>query len=208
MAIAAAAALGEGELDYDFVAETVRTRGALLRYAQRLTATESARDDLVQDTLLRAWAARDRFAAGTSFRAWLFRIARNTFLSGIRRRRWQVDLPEEVLIQLMSEPASQEAGLHMRDLDRVVASLPPAQAEALIAVGSDDAGVDVVAERLGIPAGTLRSRTHRARQAVLERLDHAKPPPALPATAAPPLRDTHASGVYAAWKASGSRMIG
>lgn len=197
---------------YDFMVELGNVRVPLLRYARRLTGNDAAGDDLVQDTLLRAWSARDRFAAGTNFKAWLFRIARNSFLSGRRRLKLHVDIADETVAHLLTAPASQEAGLHFQDLRRAVATLPSAQAEALLAVSGGGAGYEEVAETLGIPTGTLRSRVHRARMAVLDLID---PPAGATQSAAAPDRpaaaaanDTTRTGVYAAWKASGSRMIG
>lgn len=208
-----AEAIERSGTSYDFVAELGNVRAPLRRYSRRLTGDNAAGDDLVQDTLLRAWSARDRFAAGTNFKAWLFRIARNSFLSGRRRHNVYASLPEEAVERLLTAPASQETGLHFEDLHRAVATLPAALAEALLAVSGEAAGYDEVAAALGIPTGTLRSRVRRARAAVMDLMDH---PPAREAAAegqrtAPVIRatgDAAKTRRYAAWKASGSRMIG
>jgi RNA polymerase sigma-70 factor (ECF subfamily) len=209
----AASNRGDAGLGYDFVVEVRHVRGALLRYAHRLTGSEAARDDLVQDTLLRAWAARHRFTAGTSFKAWLFRIARNSFLSGLRHQNRQVDLSDDAIGDMLTVPASQESELHLQDFQAAVAKLPPPQAEALLAVGGAQDRYEAVAQRLGIPEGTLRSRVYRARQAVADLMDR---PSAWDVSTPAPANDVDgdvlAAGkhrpAYAAWKASGSRMIG
>jgi RNA polymerase sigma-70 factor (ECF subfamily) len=210
---------GDGALSYDFTSELKQARDPLSRYAHRLTGNEAARDDLVQDTLLRAWAARHRFTAGTSFRAWLFRIARNSFLSGRRRGRREVDLSDDEVGRRLTVPPLQEVGLHLADVERAIARLPTAQADAVIAVNGALTGYDEIATGLGIPTGTLRSRVHRGRRTIALAIDR----PAIPFRVEPddpagrvrpdaPDVDTHSSGsrpdIYAAWKASGSRMIG
>ncbi|UAK23108.1 RNA polymerase sigma factor [Sphingomonas nostoxanthinifaciens] len=199
-------------LAYDFTTEVQGARDALLRYAYRLTGSEAARDDLVQDTLLRAWTARDRFAAGTNYKAWLFRIARNIFLSGIRRHKRQVDMSDDDLGRLLTAPASQETGLHFADLKAAIAKLPVAQAEALAAVDGGTSQYEDIAAGMGIPAGTLRSRVYRGRQMLAELMDDSaawktiEPEPANDADAFS--SDSAKRRIYAAWKASGSRMIG
>lgn len=204
---------GGADLAYDFAGEIRGARGPLLRYAQRLTGSEAARDDLFQDTLLRAWVARDRFIAGTNYKAWLFRIARNVFLSGLRRRKRQLDLSDDDIGRLLTAPASQETELHLGDLQRAMAKLPAEQAEALAAIDGAQEQYTEIAANLGIPPGTLRSRVYRGRQKLAALMNDpvawtGVEPEAANDTDATDPSDHAPRDAYAAWKASGSRMIG
>lgn len=199
---------------FDFVREVEAVEGPLRRYARKLTQDDAACDDLIQDTLLRAWAAKDRFAAGTNFKAWLFRIARNHFLSGRRQSKRQVYLDAETISRLLTTPPTQERAMHLRDMDRALDKLSPGQATAFRMV-QDGCDPEVAARQIGIPIGALRSRMSRARKAVQAFFDQPvdaerrltwfttgeleKPP-------APPKPETR--DVYKKWKASGCRTIG
>ncbi len=176
---------------------------ALRRYARHLTRDQGDGDDLVQETMTRAWAARTRFQPGTNFRAWLFRILRNLFLSDRRRNvrnvSWNPDLDDDRL----TTPADQESGVMLADLDAALGSITPGQAEALMLVAHEGLSYEEAASRLGVPMGTVRSRVFRARVAVVELLT---------GTAAPAESDSAtpaaSSERYLAWKQAGTRMIG
>ncbi|USU06008.1 sigma-70 family RNA polymerase sigma factor [Sphingomonadaceae bacterium OTU29LAMAA1] len=176
---------------------------ALRRYARHLTRDQGDGDDLVQETMTRAWAARTRFQPGTNFRAWLFRILRNLFLSDRRRNvrnvSWNPDLDDDRL----TTPADQESGVMLADLDTALGSITPGQAEALMLVAHEGLSYEEAASRLGVPMGTVRSRVFRARVAVVELLT---------GTAAPAESDSAtpaaSSERYLAWKQAGTRMIG
>jgi RNA polymerase sigma-70 factor (ECF subfamily) len=90
----------------------------------------------VQETLMRAWAARDRYTAGTSMRAWTFTILRNNYLTEMRRNRFRGDYDETVAERLLVTPAGQEAPLHLADLHRALLTLAPERREALLLVGA------------------------------------------------------------------------
>ena len=214
---AALRALGEavvpatyGPLDAAYAAMMLEERPALLRYARKLTNEASAAEDLVQDALLRAWAARTRFQPGTNFRAWLFRIARNAFLSGLRRTRRHVGWNPEAHDRLMISAPMQDDAVYQADFEKALQLLPVEQAEAFLSVTRDDTPYAVAAERLGIERGTLSSRVARARSTLRMRCldddlaesggDTAFAPGERPVA---PRRDR-----YAQWKASGCRMIG
>jgi len=188
-----------------FVAALDNVLPALRRYARHLSRDQGDGDDLVQETMTRAWAARTRFQPGTNFRAWLFRILRNLFLSDRRRGHrsvsWNPDIDDDRLVT----PADQESGVMLADLDAALGHITPGQAEALVLVAQEGLSYEEAAERLGVPMGTVRSRVYRARVAVVGMLGGSPPPSPLPEV--PPLPAAASEG-YLAWKSAGSRMIG
>jgi len=126
-------------------------------------------DDLVQEAVAKALAARHSFTPGTNFGGWIYRILRNEFLSGVRRARPTVDvadLPEGVL----SRRPEQEDRLIARRLVDELAVLPPHQREALVLVAIDGLGYDEVGRRMNVPVGTAKSWVFRARRALQVRL--------------------------------------
>ena len=138
----------------------------LHRYALRLTRDEHAAQDLVQETLVKAWSSRDRYTAGTNLRAWLNTILRNTFLNDVRKRRWEAEDADGVLTAGLSQPASQEHTVALSELLAAMMSLPPWQRAALTLVGAQGLSIAEAAERLGCANGTVKSRVSRARTAL------------------------------------------
>jgi RNA polymerase sigma-70 factor (ECF subfamily) len=138
----------------------------LRAFARSLTRNYDQADDIVQDTMLKAWAARDRFQAGTSFRAWTFTILRNVFISGRRRARFQGDWDELLASKLLSAPAGQEHRLHLTDLVRALERISPTQREALMLTTVGDLSHEEAAEIMGVATGTIKSRVSRAREAL------------------------------------------
>lgn len=135
----------------------------LRRYARGLTADRDRADDLVQDTLERAWTSGAPWQRRGEIRAWLFGIMHNRFVDLLRAQRARPedaagdDLPESV------ERASQADRLELRDLDRLLQRLPPEQREVLLLVAVESLSYREVAAALGVPMGTVMSRLSRAR---------------------------------------------
>lgn len=194
---------------------------ALRGYARRLTRDRTDSEDLVQETLLRAWAARDQFIANTNFRAWLFRIEYNCFISSLRKMRRWVQLDPVAVEWRLPSPAMQEEGLMMRDFDIALASLPEQQSDTFALINDQGLSYEDAAEQLGVAVGTVKSRVRRARSTLTRYLAGdssgpsiarsgpseiagGKPYESHPVAVSVPSR----SGVYAAWKASGQRRIG
>jgi RNA polymerase sigma-70 factor (ECF subfamily) len=134
----------------------------LRRYARALAGDRSAADDLVQDTLERAWAKFHLYRSGTDLRAWLFAVMHNVHINRVRAQRpadaITDDLPE------MAQRAVQGDALLVRDMDRALARLPQEQREVLLLVALEDLSYDATARALGIPIGTVMSRLSRARE--------------------------------------------
>jgi RNA polymerase sigma-70 factor (ECF subfamily) len=134
----------------------------LRRYARALVGDREAADDLVQDTLERAWIKFHLYRAGSDLRAWMFTIMHNVHVNRIRAQRptdtLTDDIPETV------QHAAQGDTLMVRDLERALASLPEGQREVLLLVALEDMSYEESARTLGIPVGTVMSRLSRARE--------------------------------------------
>jgi RNA polymerase sigma-70 factor (ECF subfamily) len=120
----------------------------------------------VQETLLKAWAARKRFQAGTNMRAWTFIILRNLYLSQMRRARFKGEWDDLVADRILAAPASQERHVELGDMQRALMHLPQPQREALILVGAGGFAYEEAAEICQVAVGTIKSRVARGRVAL------------------------------------------
>ncbi|MFY4260846.1 RNA polymerase sigma factor [Achromobacter xylosoxidans] len=136
---------------------------SLRRYARGLTGDPHRADDLVQDTLERAWSRYSRWQRRGELRAWMFGIMHNHFIDGVRATHRQAeqgagDLPD------VPVRATQTDHLEVRDLDRCLQGLPAEQREVLLLVCVEDLSYQETAQVLGVPIGTVMSRLSRARE--------------------------------------------
>ena len=158
----------------DFEQEALPHKTSLYNFALKLTGHPDDADDLVQETLLKAWAARDRFIAGTSMRAWTFVILRNTFFSSMRRKKFTANYDELVAERILSAPAPQQEPLHLADLQRGLMELSDDQREAIILVGAGGYSYEEAAEIANCAVGTMKSRVSRARKSLEEILEEGR----------------------------------
>ena len=133
----------------------------LRRYARALVGDRATADDLVQDTLERAWAKLHLYRRGTDLRAWLFTVMHNVHVNRVRASR-ATDTLEDEMPELAQRPAQGDA-LLVRDLDRAIGRLPADQRSVLLLVTLEEMSYEEVARTLGIPIGTVMSRLSRAR---------------------------------------------
>jgi RNA polymerase sigma-70 factor (ECF subfamily) len=134
----------------------------LRRYARALVGDRATADDLVQDTLERAWAKLHLYRRGTDLRAWLFTVMHNVHVNRVRAAR-PTDLLEDEMPEL-AQRASQGDALLVRDLDRAIARLPVDQRSVLLLVTLEEMSYEEVGLALGVPIGTVMSRLSRARE--------------------------------------------
>jgi RNA polymerase sigma-70 factor (ECF subfamily) len=160
----------QGLSDAAFKAQLAATIAPLRIYARSISGNADMADDLVQETLLKAWAARARFQAGTNMRAWTYVILRNHYFSQVRRARFTGDWDEFSADLLLAEPANQEAHVALSDVQRGLLQLPAAQREALILVGAGGIAYEEVAAICGCAVGTIKSRVARGRAALADML--------------------------------------
>lgn len=138
----------------------------LRAFGRSLSGNRDTADDLVQETLLKAWAARQRFQAGTNMRAWTFIILRNLYLSQMRRARFKGEWDDLAADRLLAAPASQDKHVELADMQRALMHLPQPQREALILVGAGGFAYEEAAEICGVAVGTIKSRVARGRVAL------------------------------------------
>jgi RNA polymerase sigma-70 factor (ECF subfamily) len=144
---------------------------SLRAFAISLTGNLDRADDLVQETLLRAWANIDRFERGTNLEAWLFTILRNLFHSEYRKRRREVEDADGAFAAKLRTQPDQQDHLDYEDFLTALAKLPPDQREALLLVGAQGMSYEEAAEVCNVPVGTIKSRVNRARSKLAELLD-------------------------------------
>lgn len=159
---------------------------ALNGIALRLTRRPDEAEDLVQETLLRAYRFFDRYEPGTNIKAWLFKIMRNLFINRYRRRQREAETVDyggaeaslETLLQRQApkEPAAGTpegvllSGAVDEEIERALAGLPDEYRVVLILSAMEDLSYKEIAGALDIPIGTVMSRLHRARRQMQSKL--------------------------------------
>ena len=138
----------------------------LRAFGRSLSGNRDLADDLVQETMLKARAARKRFQAGTNMRAWTFIILRNLFLSQMRRARFKGEWDDVTAAKILAAPASQDKHIELGDMQRALLHLPQPQREALILVGAGGFAYEEAAQICGCAVGTIKSRVARGRVAL------------------------------------------
>lgn len=155
--------------------EVVGLMPALRAFAWSLSHNGSDADDLVQDTLIKAWTNKDKFEPGTNLRAWLFTILRNTYYTNVLRRRREVrDETGEYANGLRAAP-TQDWSIAMHALQEALQQLPDEHREALILVGAAGLSYEEAAEICGCALGTIKSRVNRARARLLKIMEAEEP---------------------------------
>jgi RNA polymerase sigma-70 factor (ECF subfamily) len=142
----------------------------LRAFAVSLCGDIERADDLVQESLLKAWDHLESFQEGTNLRAWLFTILRNTYFSECRRRRREVEDRDGTKAAELAVHPGQQGHLDMQDFRRALNLLPPDQREALILVGAAGFSYEEAAAISGCAVGTIKSRVNRARSKLTELL--------------------------------------
>lgn len=150
---------------------------SLYNFARWLVHNQSDAEDLVQETFRKALISFASFQPGTNFRAWMFRILKNTFLSSCSK------LERRMTVAMNSEPDGHELAvetetpetilierLNRQLVQRAIDELPPSYREALLLCEVEGMSYQEIAEILSIPRGTVMSRLARARKAVRESL--------------------------------------
>lgn len=148
---------------------------SLRAFAWSLCRNSSDADDLVQDTLIKAWSNRDKFEPGTNLRAWLFTILRNTYYTAVVRRRREVADEDGKHAAALSEEPTQDWSVAMHGLQAALQKLPDEHREALILVGAAGLTYEEAAEICGCALGTIKSRVNRARARLLKLMDAEAP---------------------------------
>lgn len=147
----------------------------LRAFAISLCGDRQLADDLVQETLVKAWAHLDSFEDGTNLKGWLFTILRNTYFSERRKRRNEVrDEDGKLAGRLVSSP-EQDGHIDLRDLAAAMARLAPEQREALVLIGAEGLSYAEAAKICNCRTGTIKSRVNRARCRLAQLLGRGAP---------------------------------
>lgn len=144
---------------------------SLRAFAVSLSGQLDRADDLVQETLVKAWRNLGSFTEGTNMRAWLFTILRNVYISDIRRRRREVQDSEGAFAEGVGVAPQQNGHMDLVDFKKALADLPDEQREALVLIGAAEFSYEEAAEISGCAVGTVKSRVNRARNALARRLN-------------------------------------
>ena len=148
---------------------------SLFNFANWLVHNKSNAEDLVQETYLKALRSFASFQPGTNFRAWIFRILKNTFLSSCstlgRRRTVEIESEDEIPMPPATSPTPESQLIERSQEDavrRAIEQLPVTFREVLLLCDVEDVSYREISEILSIPIGTVMSRLARARKAVRE----------------------------------------
>jgi RNA polymerase sigma-70 factor (ECF subfamily) len=139
----------------------------LRRYARALARDVATADDLVQDCLARALGKLHLWQKGTDLRAWLFTILHNQYVNQVRRAvREGAAVGLSDTEPMLTRAPHQGKSLELRDLERAIAKLPEEQRSVILLVGLEGMRYEEVADVLGVPVGTVRSRLSRGRESL------------------------------------------
>lgn len=141
---------------------------AMRAFAISLTRNGAIADDMVQDTLVKAWTNIEKFEDGTNMRAWLFTILRNTYYSSRRKANREVADVDGVFTESLAEKPAHDGHMQMTDFRNALGKLKDEQREALLLVGASGFSYEEAAEMCGVAVGTIKSRTNRARARLAE----------------------------------------
>ena len=175
----AAARADDSRADGPFKAGLIELIPFLRAFARSLCGNPEMADDLAQETLVKAWQAREMFAPGTNLKAWLFTILRNQFYSD-RRRAWrQAPWDQDAAERIPGSAGEQTWAAELSDTARALTSLSDEQREALILVGAGGFSYEDAAAICHCAVGTVKSRVARARKTLIAILEGEDPlPPA------------------------------
>ncbi|TPV97982.1 MAG: ECF RNA polymerase sigma factor EcfG [Beijerinckiaceae bacterium] len=161
---------GEGAASLQITADLLAVIPNLRAFAVSLCGNLDRADDLVQETLVKAWSNIGTFVEGTNLRAWLFTILRNIYYSEYRKRRREVADPEGAFAAKLATAPAQSGHMDLLDFRAALQQLPSDQREALILIGASGLSYEEAAGVCGCAIGTMKSRVNRARSRLAEML--------------------------------------
>ena len=141
------------------------------KYLRRLAGTEEAAEEVAQDAWLRILRGIDRLRDGRKLRPWLFGIARRALMDRLREQYALPTLTEVEMADIPAEPANADLEDELRTMERHLGELPAVEREVLTLFYLRELSLNDVAEVLGVPVGTVKSRLFRARQLLRRAID-------------------------------------
>ena len=151
-----------------FKADLLAAIPSLRAFAVSLSQNADKADDLVQETLVKAWDKHESFQMGTNLKAWLFTILRNEFYSQMRKRGREVQDTDGAMTARLAVHPSQQGKLDLQDFRAALEQLPEDQREAIILIGASGFSYEEAALICGCAVGTIKSRVSRARAKLQE----------------------------------------
>ena len=141
---------------------------AMRGMALTLTRRRYAADDLVQETLCRAWEHHDSFTPDTNLKAWVFTILRNTFFTQYRKETREIADSDGRCTAHLCQWPEQLIALEMKEMQAALSHLPEEKRQAVTLVGALGFSYEEAAEMCKVQVGTIKSRTSRARAGLKE----------------------------------------
>jgi len=154
-----------------FKREMLAVLPSLRAFAVSLCGQHHLADDLVQETILKAWSKQSSFELGTNIKAWLFTILRNEYYSQMRKKGREVHDPDGAYTAMLSTQPAQMGVMDLEDFKVALDKLPSDQREAIVLIGASGFAYEEAAEICGCAVGTMKSRVSRARNRLHELLD-------------------------------------
>ena len=162
----------------DFKAALIAVLPSLRAFARSLCRNAVEADDLVQETMLKAWSARESYIEESNFKAWAFRILRNSLYSNWRKNSRLTQLDDTVYEKTAKATDNAETALELAEVSQAILDLPLEQREALILIAAGGFNYEEVAAIAGVAVGTIKSRVSRGRAnliALMENRAHRRP---------------------------------
>lgn len=160
---------------FNFKDELLASVPSLRAFALSLTYNGDRADDLVQETLVRAWANRENYRPDTHLKAWLFTILRNQFYTECRKRQREVEDADGSYAERLVTMPDQTKHLDFVRFRKAMTMLPNDQREVLLLVGASGFSYEEAAEICNVAVGTVKSRINRGRAKLAELLGMSSP---------------------------------
>jgi len=155
---------------FSFKREMLAALPSLRAFAVSLSRRHDRADDLVQETVMKAWSKQESFQPGTNMRAWLFTILRNEFYSQMRRKGRELPDPDGLFADNLASHPEQYGKMDLADFKGALDQLPDDQREAIVLIGASGFAYEEAAAIAGVAVGTIKSRVNRARVKLQELL--------------------------------------
>jgi RNA polymerase sigma-70 factor (ECF subfamily) len=156
-----------------------RYEAAIYRFALQMTGSSSTSEDVVQETFVALLRNLGRYDSGRPLAAYLYGIARNVTRRRLQRERRLVSLDHVVQHQSPTQfPEGLERREHLALLRQAILALPPRHREVIVMCDLHKMSYELAGEAIGRPVGTVRSRLHRARLLLAERMQEFRTPAA------------------------------